>query len=176
MIHHKTKIVATVGPASDTSEQIADLVRAGVNVFRINAAHCDPDRIRQLIRRIRRVGRDQRVGIGILVDLQGPKIRVGSFVRAEPIWLQAGRELVITTEAGVLGEKAVPGAVTRIGTRYQGLAKDVRPREKILLDDGNIELRVLKVEGTEIHTKVVFGGLLKQHKGINLPGSKVSTD
>ena len=176
MIHHKTKIVATIGPASDTPEAITELVGNGVNVFRINAAHCEPELIRQLIRRIRRVGRELRAGIGILVDLQGPKIRVGSFVRAEPIWLQAGRPLIITTEPGVLGEKAGRGAITRIGTRYEGLAKDVKPRAKILLDDGNIELRVMKVKGREIYTKVVFGGLLKQHKGINLPGSKVSTD
>jgi pyruvate kinase len=176
MIHHRTKIVATLGPASDTPEMITRLVRAGVNVFRINAAHCEPRVIRTLIHRIRRVDRELKAGIGVLVDLQGPKIRVGSFVRAEPIWLQAGRELIITTEPGVLGAKAAAGEVTRIGTRYEGLSKDVRPKEQILLDDGNIELRVIEVVGTEIRTKVVFGGLLKQHKGINLPGSTVSTD
>jgi pyruvate kinase len=176
MFKNRTKIVATIGPASSAKEMIVALIESNVDVFRINAAHCDHKKIRQLIRRIRGVERQLKAGIGILVDLQGPKIRVGSFVRAEPIWLQAGKQLIITTEPGVLGAKGDQGAITRIGTRYEGLARDVKPRERILLDDGNIELRVVKVEGHEITTKVIYGGLLKQHKGINLPGSKMSTD
>lgn len=173
---NRSKIVATLGPASDDPEQIEGLIKAGVDVFRINAAHCDGPKIKRLVRRVRRVARRVRAGTGILVDLQGPKIRVGSFVGAQPIWLQAGKKLIISTEPGVTGQKAASGEITRIGTRYEGLSRDVKPKERILLDDGNIELRVVSVEGTEILTRVVFGGLLKQHKGINLPGSKVSTD
>ena len=172
----RSKIVATVGPSSDSPEAIGGLVKAGVDVFRINAAHCTPKKIGQLIRRIRKVDRLLKAGVGVMVDLQGPKIRVGSFLNAEPIWLQSGMNLIISTEPGLIGEKAASGETTRIGTRYAGFAGDVKPRERILLDDGNIELRVVKVEGTEVMTRVVYGGLLKQHKGINLPGSKVSTD
>jgi pyruvate kinase len=173
---NRTKIVATLGPATDNEDAVKSLIQAGADVFRINGAHCTPAKITQLIKLVRHVDKELESGIGIIVDLQGPKIRVGSFVDAEPIWLQAGAELTITTEPGVLGQAAEAGEVPRIGTRYEGLARDVEPRDRLLLDDGNIELRVLKVEDTEILTKVVYGGLLKQHKGINLPGSKVSTE
>jgi pyruvate kinase len=173
---NRTKIVATLGPATDSARMVKHLIRAGTDVFRINGAHCSPAMITQLVRLIRQVDKEMGIGIGIMVDLQGPKIRVGSFVGAEPIWLQSGAQLTITTEPGVLGKAAEPGEITRIGTRYEGLSKDVKPRDRLLLDDGNIELRVMKVEGTEILTKVVYGGLLKQHKGINLPGSKVAAE
>ncbi len=173
---NRTKIVATVGPACSSEGGLRDLVVMGVDVFRINAAHATPAKIAQLIRRIRRVDRKLKQGVGVLVDLQGPKIRVGPLAGAQPIWLQAGQPLVISTESGVIGRAATGGDVARIGTSYRNLAKDVRPRERLLLDDGYFELKVEKVVGTEIHTKVVHGGLLKQHKGINLPGSRVSTD
>ncbi|MDA0374255.1 MAG: pyruvate kinase [Planctomycetota bacterium] len=170
----RTKIVATLGPASRSPRSIEDLIRAGVDVFRINAAHATHDVMREDIRRIRKVAARLKAGVGILVDLQGPKIRVGSFRHAEPIFLVRGQRLLIDCTPGVIGEAAQDGEVTRIGTRYEGLAGDVRPGERILLDDGMIELKVLEVDGTEILTRVVHGGLLKQHKGINLPGSAVS--
>ena len=170
----RTKIVATLGPASRSPRSIEDLIRAVVDVFRINAAHATHDVMREDIRRIRKVAARLKAGVGILVDLQGPKIRVGSFRHAEPIFLVRGQRLLIDCTPGVIGEAAQDGDVTRIGTRYEGLAGDVRPGERILLDDGMIELKVLEVDGTEILTRVVHGGLLKQHKGINLPGSAVS--
>ncbi len=173
--YNRTKIVATLGPASDSKEAIRDLVLAGADVFRINSAHATPEQVVEMIRLIRQVDRAMRVGIGILVDLEGPKIRVGPFQNAEPIWLRAGEKLVITTKKGFVGEVAKTGEITRIGTRYKNLAKDVEPDETILLDDGNIELKVLQVVGSEIETLVIHGGLLKQYKGINLPGSKVSS-
>lgn len=172
---NRTKIVATVGPACASEAKLRELVVAGVDVFRINAAHSKPQGIAHLIRRIRRVDRRLKRGIGVLVDLQGPKIRVGPFKDAKPIWLRAGQALVISTESGVVGQEVEPGSVTRIGTSYKHLSRDVRPNERVLLDDGYIELKVVEVAGTEVHTEVVYGGLLKQHKGINLPGSKVST-
>ncbi len=177
MLHHpRTKIVATLGPASRDERTILDLVRAGVDVFRLNAAHSDAKMLTRDIHAIRRVQRQLKVSIGILVDLQGPKIRVGPFLNAEPIWLKRGEDLVISTKPDVVGQAAEAGQTTRIGTGYPRLAKDVRTGERVLLDDGIIELRVLRVEGTEIHTRVVYGGLLKQFKGINLPGSKVSAE
>ena len=130
-------------------------------------SHCTPAQIGKLIRRIRRVDRKLGKGLGVLVDLQGPKIRVGMFKNSEPIWLRTGKDLIISTEPGVVGQRAKSGETTRIGTRYGDLAKYAKPRARVLLDDGNIELRVVRVEGTEIHTRVVHGGLLKQLKGIS---------
>ncbi|MHC4919792.1 MAG: pyruvate kinase, partial [Planctomycetota bacterium] len=173
---NRTKIVATVGPASGSEDKLQELILAGVDVFRINAAHSTPAQMARMIRRIRRVDRQLKRGIGVLVDLEGPKIRVGDMQDAQPIWLQADQRLIISTEPGVIGCEPEGDGVARIGTNFEHLAKDVRPQERMLLDDGYIELRVLEVAGTEIHTQVVHGGLLKQHKGINLPGSKVSGD
>ena len=103
VIINRTKIVVTIGPASETPAMVTDLVRAGADVFRINGSHCTPKKIGQLVRMIRRVDRKLDAGLGIMVDLQGPKIRVGPFLDAEPIWLQAGMKLIISTEPGVVG-------------------------------------------------------------------------
>lgn len=171
---NRTKIVATLGPASRSVSKIQRLVRAGVDVFRLNAAHSDHATLERDVRLIRSVAKQLRVHIGVLVDLQGPKIRLGPFVGAEPIFIRRGERLVLSVEPGVVGRAAKDGEPTRLGCGYPGLAKDVRVRERILLDDGYMELRVTAVEGTEVVTRVVHGGLLKQHKGINLPGSAVS--
>jgi pyruvate kinase len=172
---NRTKIVATLGPASNTPSMIAQLVRAGVDVFRLNCAHADHETLRRTIKVIRQVAEKERSAVGILADLQGPKIRVGKLKGAEPIYLKRGAEVVIDVTPGVVGEAASNGGPIRIGTGYRNLARDVRPKERILLDDGNLELRVVKVDGDRIHTRVVYGGMLHQFKGINLPGSKVST-
>lgn len=170
---NRTKIVATLGPASSTPSMIADLVRAGVDVFRLNCSHADHETLERVIRQVRKAARDAQVAIGILADLQGPKIRVGKLKNAEPVYLKRGANLVIDVTPGVVGEDTGDGI--RIGTGYRDLAKDVKPGERILLDDGNLELRVLRVEPPEIHTRVVYGGMLYQFKGINVPGSTVST-
>ena len=176
MLHpNRTKIVATIGPASRSEATLRELLRKGVDVFRLNAAHSDHKTLVKDITTIRSIARAAHVGVGILVDLQGPKIRVGPFLDAEPIWLARGMPLVISTEPGVIGAAAQDGATTRIGCGYAGLCKDVKPRERILLDDGNIEVVVTKVMGKEIHTKVLYGGLLKQHKGINVPGTDLAS-
>lgn len=171
--HNRTKIVATLGPASNTDAVVGQLILAGVDVFRINCAHADHDTIAAIVARVRRVARRHDRAVGILADLQGPKIRVGRLRNAEPIYLKRGSKLMIDVTPGVVGEMLGQGAV-RIGTGYKGLADDVRPGERVLLDDGNLELRVIKVEGPTIHTRVVYGGMLHQFKGINLPGSAVS--
>lgn len=171
---NRTKIVATLGPASNSPSMIAQLMRAGVDVFRLNCAHSDHATLASTIQTVRRIAREESRAVGILADLQGPKIRVGKLKGAEPIYLKRGAAVVIDVTPGVVGEANGGGAI-RIGTGYRGLAKDVRPGERILLDDGNLELRTVRVVGPEIHTRVVYGGMLHQFKGINLPGSKVST-
>jgi pyruvate kinase len=153
--------------------RITELVRAGVDVFRLNCAHADHAALAQTIARVRRVARQQHRAVGVLADLQGPKIRVGRLLNAEPIYLRRGGEVIIDVTADVVGEVGRDGVV-RIGTGYRGLARDVRPGERILLDDGNLELKVRRVDGPRIHARVVYGGMLHQFKGINLPGSAVS--
>ena len=163
----RTKIVATLGPASSRASGIADLVAAGVDVFRVNMSHGEPEIHRKTVERIRRVA--ARVGrhIAILMDLCGPKIRVGSF-RDGCITLDEGQRITVTTRP-VLGEDNL------IPSQYRSLHKDLKKGERILLDDGKLELRVLGVDGTEIQCKVVYGGVLSNHKGMNLPNSELST-
>jgi pyruvate kinase len=173
MWHNRTKIVATLGPASSTDSMVAQLVHAGVDVFRLNCAHADHDTIAETIARVRSVARRLQRAVGVIADLQGPKIRVGRLRNAEPIYLKRGSELLFDVTPGVVGE-AVRDGLVRVGTGYRGLADDVRTGERILLDDGNLEVRVLRVAGASIHTRVVYGGMLHQFKGINLPGSAVS--
>ncbi|MGE3173254.1 MAG: pyruvate kinase [Planctomycetota bacterium] len=172
---NRTKIVVTLGPASNQASMITKLIRAGADVFRLNCAHADHETLARTIRTIRRLARQEGRGIGVLADLQGPKIRVSRLKDAEPIYLKRGAKVIIDVTPGVVGEAGSNGEPIRIGTGYQHLARDVRAGERILLDDGNLELRATKVLGNEIHSRVVYGGMLYQFKGINLPGSKVST-
>jgi pyruvate kinase len=175
MNHRKrTKIVATLGPASRQPKQIEQLIRAGVDVFRLNAAHADHATLRSDVHAIRKVARKLDAGVGILVDLEGPKLRVGPLHDAEPIFVTRGEPLIIHCEPHFIGRKATGKQPTSIGTRYLNLSRDAKPGERILLDDGMIELKVLAVDGRLVRTKVVHGGLLKQYKGINLPGTEVS--
>jgi pyruvate kinase len=164
----RTKIVATLGPASDTVTKIRKLIRAGVDVFRLNFSHGTHEGHKKLIDAVRKSAKAEKRAVGLLADLQGPKIRVGKFAKNEPFLLNPGDSLEIHAGEKILGE---PG---RIGCTYEELPRDVKAGERILLDDGNIELKVRKVEGNVVHTKVRYGGLLRQHKGINLPGSSVS--
>jgi pyruvate kinase len=171
--HNRTKIVATLGPASNTEAIVTDLVNAGVDVFRINCAHADHATIASTVRRVRRIAKRTNLAVGILADLQGPKIRVGKLRDAEPIYLKRGASVVIDVTPGVVGE-ALDDKNARIGTGYRRLAKDVSIGERILLDDGNLEVKVQRIDGPRIHTRVVYGGMLHQFKGINLPGTEVS--
>lgn len=170
---NRTKIVATLGPSSNSESMIGRLIHAGVNVFRINCAHIDHAGMQATVQRVRAVAKKLSRAIGIFADLQGPKIRIGKLKRAEPIYLRRGSRIEIDVTPGVVGEAKPDGNVV-LGTIYRGLAKDVSAGERILLDDGNLELKVLAVAGERIRCRVVHGGLLHQFKGINLPGSKVS--
>ena len=163
----RTKIVATLGPASSDEGVIEDLVACGVNVFRLNMSHGDHELYRVLFARVQRAARRQRRLIGVLADLAGPKIRVGRF-KTGFIDLAAGDLVTITTRA-VLGDAGL------IVSQYAALARDVEPGSRILLDDGNLELLVESLEETEIMCRVVTGGRLLERKGMNLPGVNIST-
>ncbi len=165
-MYRRTKIVATVGPSCDSRAQLENLLSHGVDVFRLNFSHGEPEQKAQWIRDIRELSVLERRAVSILGDLQGPKIRTG-LMRGGSQQLTAGQEVEITTEA-------LEGANGLIPTTYQALPQDVVPGDQILLDDGQLELAVLGVEGERVRCRVVVGGLLQDRKGINLPGVKVS--
>ena len=162
----KTKIVATLGPVSSSQTMIERLVQAGVDLFRLNFSHGTLDDKSLLIATIRDLSEKCGKQIGILADLQGPKIRTGKMA-GEGMLLEKGKEVVITTD-DVVGKDGI------IPTIYTELPRDVMPGAQILLDDGLLELKVLAIEGEEVRCQVVNGGLLKNNKGINLPGVRVS--
>ncbi len=162
----KTKIVATLGPASNSEKMITRLIQAGVNVFRLNMSHGNHESHQQVFERIKKIEKHMDAQVAILIDLCGPKIRVGEFVRGE-ITLKQNASVTISCSK-ILGRNNL------ITSQYKNLYKDVGPRDRVLLDDGNIELRVEKVTGKEVICKVIYGGILKEHKGMNLPDSKVS--
>ncbi len=176
MLPNRTKIVATLGPATDNEDILAQLIRAGANVFRINCSHADHAGIVERIRLVRRVAAACNAQIGILADLQGPKMRIGRLKNEEPIWLQPGAPFILVADKRYIGEDSKTGEPLRVGSQYELLANDVKAGERILIDDGNIEVVVEKVVGKDVHTSVVYGGLLKQFKGINLPGTEVSAE
>ncbi len=163
----KTKIIATVGPASSSEQMIVRLLDAGVDVFRLNFSHGNNTEKEELISRIRRLSDARGRFTGILADLQGPKIRTGR-MEDGAIPLVKGETLQITTDE-VLGR---PGLISTI---YQALPHDVRPGSRILMDDGLIELKVVSVADRVVKCLVVEGGMLKDLKGINLPGVNVSS-
>lgn len=167
-----TKIVATIGPATSSAERIRELIDAGIDVVRMNFSHGTYDEHQQVYERVRQISGEVGRQVAILQDLQGPKLRVGELINGGPVLLQDGHPFRICT-------KPVEGTVERASTSYQDLGRDVRPGDYILLDDGNLELRVERVEhntefGDDILTTVIHGGALKPHKGINLPGTNVS--
>lgn len=171
---NRTKIVATLGPSTDNDEVLAQLIKAGTNVFRINCSHSNHQGIVDRIKLVRRVAKSLNAPIGLLADLQGPKMRVGRLKSEEPLLLKPGAPVVIISDKNYLAEEV--GGVVKVGSQYELLANDVKPGERILIDDGNLELVVDKVSGKDVHCTVIYGGLLKQYKGINLPGTAVSAE
>ncbi len=162
---NKTKVIATVGPASNSKEILKNLILAGVDVFRLNFSHGTHNDHSKVIKLIRELNKELSTHISILQDLQGPKIRLRNV--EDGCVINDGDKLIITTK-DVLGNAKI------VGTVYKNLATDVSKGEHILIDDGKIELKVESVKGDEIHTVVVHGGELKSKKGINLPQSNVS--
>jgi pyruvate kinase len=163
----RTKIVATIGPASSSPELITKLLEAGMDVARLNFSHGTHEDHAKRILTLRDVARTMGRPLAILQDLQGPKIRTGALEGGTPVQLRPGQHFKITTTPLV-------GNAETVSTTYTALPEDVRSGDRILVSDGLIELRVLKVEGTEISTEIVFGGELRENQGINLPGVNVS--
>lgn len=160
----KTKIVATLGPGTSDLEQVHALCRAGVNVFRVNSSHGTPQERSDLMDIVQSVRCESDVYVGLLLDLQGPRIRVG--VLEHPIELKVGADVVFAPDT-----EAVEG---EIPTTYHSLAQDVEIGSRILMDDGLLVTEVLSVSGLRVSARVVYGGKLKSNKGMNLPGVKVS--
>jgi len=164
--YRRTKIVATVGPASNNRETIAQLIDAGVDVFRINMSHGEHQTHREAMTTIRQVATERGAHTAILGDLCGPKIRTGKFADGS-VQLEAGASVTVTSR-DVLGDTSV------IPSQYAGIVDDVHPGNRILLNDGAVELNVENVDGEDIRCSVVAGGSVGDHKGINLPGVNVS--
>jgi pyruvate kinase len=162
----KTKILATLGPASNTYEMIKSLALAGVNVFRLNFSHGSHEGHQEVLETIRKVNKEMNCHLGILQDLQGPKIRVGE-VENNGVEIHPGDKLTITSDP-------VIGTATLVSTVYKNLPQDVQEGEYILIDDGNLELLVNDTDGKNVNCTVIHGGILKSRKGINLPNTKVS--
>ncbi|MFF8730740.1 pyruvate kinase [Streptomyces sp. NPDC015171] len=163
----RAKIVCTLGPATDSYDQIKALVEAGMDVARFNLSHGTHAEHEERCQRVRKAADETGRSVGILADLQGPKIRLGRFAEG-PVLLERGDTFTITVEDGVEGDRH------RCGTTYAGLAADVTPGERVLVDDGKVCLEVTAVDGPRVRTRVVEGGVISDHKGLNLPGVAVS--
>lgn len=163
----RAKIVCTLGPASSTAALIRDLIRSGMDVARLNFSHGTPEEKARLITTIREIAAAENKPICILQDLQGPKIRTGRLKYRTPVALKAGSRLIITP-------RDISGTHQVISTTFKTLAREVQPGARILLSDGLIELRVRSLQGDDVECDVINGGMLGEHKGINLPGTIVS--
>jgi pyruvate kinase len=161
----RTKIVCTLGPATATAQRITELVDAGMDIARLNFSHGSHDDHARSYRLVREASDVAGRAVGILADLQGPKMRLGQFA-AGPVEWRVGDQVVITTED-------VPGTAQRVSTTYQELPHDVLPGNRLLVDDGKICLEVIKVSGPEVFTEVLEGGPVSDHKGLSLPGIAV---
>ena len=166
--NRRTKIVATLGPASSNEVTFRQLVRAGLDVARLNFSHGTHEQKLDLIRMVRQVAKDENKPLCILGDLQGPKIRTGKLVNKTPVQLTAGQSLTITP-------REVQGTSQCVSTPFPTLAENLTPGARILLSDGLIELRVTAIRGGDVECTVINGGMLGENKGINLPGISVRT-
>src|SRR5436190_2786644 len=162
----RAKIVCTLGPATSGPGTITELVAAGLDVARLNMSHGGHDAHRAAYQAVRAASDASGRSVGVLVDLQGPKIRLGRFA-AGPVTLAADQEFTITGQD-------VPGDQNEVSVSYPALAGDVRPGTRLLVDDGRVVLEVTAVQGERVRTRVLVGGPVSDHKGLNLPGVRVS--
>ena len=165
---NRTKIVCTIGPSSRPPEILERLIRAGMDVARLNFSHGTPKQHLRDFRNIRKSARRLGRVIGILQDLPGPKIRIGKFPSRE-VELIPGKEFTLTT-------RRVLGNDTKVQINYKGLPNDVKKGTRIFLSDGNLELKVEKTSPSEVHCQVVAGGILKEHQGVNVPGVRLNVE
>jgi pyruvate kinase len=165
-VSRRTKIVCTLGPATASTERVRELVGAGMDVARLNFSHGNRDDHKRVYEMIRHAADAEGHAVGILADLQGPKIRLGRFATGPVEW-RTGEEVRITVED-------VAGTHDRVSTTYGGLAGDARPDDRLLVDDGKVALRVLDVEGLDVVCQVTEGGPVSDNKGLSLPGMNVS--
>jgi pyruvate kinase len=165
----RTKIVATIGPASREPAVLERLLSAGVDVVRLNFSHGEHEQHLAVMTATREIAARLDRAVALLQDLSGPKIRTGKLRGGQPVELVQGQRIVITTD------ETIEGTAERISTTYDPLPRDVKPGDKILLDDGNLELGVERASGEEVEATVVHGGMLKPNKGMNLPGVALST-
>ncbi len=163
----RAKIICTIGPASNNEAAMRELLRLGMDIARLNFSHGTHEDHSHNIQRLRRAAAREGRTVCILQDLQGPKIRTGPLEKHEPVLLKTGSVVTITPQQ-------VPGTATRISTTFPDLAREVSPGARILLSDGLIELRVRSVRGKDVLCEVLNGGMLGEHKGINLPGVALS--
>jgi pyruvate kinase len=163
-----TKMICTLGPASSTSATVGRLIEAGMDVARLNFSHGTQESILSLAELVRAAAESQGRHVGLLGDLQGPKIRTGFLRKGQPVNLEEGAEFTITTEE-------VAGSAERVSTTYASLPHDLSPGDVVLLDDGLISLEVLHTDDTDVVTRVTAGGVLDEHKGINLPNVPISS-
>lgn len=165
---NKTKVVATVGPASRSYENLLKLVKAGVNVFRLNFSHGSHEQHLEVMQSISKINETYGTHISILCDLQGPKLRVG-LMKDGGVEVKNGSTILFTNK------EEVEGTAEKVYMAYEYFANDVKPGEKVLIDDGKLVLEVIETNGTdEVKLKVVHGGVLKSRKGVNLPNTKIS--
>jgi pyruvate kinase len=165
-VSRRAKIVSTIGPACSSPERITALVEAGIDIARLNMSHGTQQQHEDVYRLLREAAATSGRALGILADLQGPKIRLGRFAEG-PVRLTLGDEFTVTTED-------VPGDRNEVSTTYGGLPGDVGPGDSILIDDGRVVLNVTAVDGPRVRTRVLVGGMVSNHKGLNLPGVAVS--
>ena len=159
---HKTKVVATIGPASESPEMLARLIRAGLNVARLNFSHGDFTKHAEVVERIRAAQRETGRRVAIMADLPGPKMRLGK-IDPEPIQLSPGDKFTLTNED-------IVGDAQRVSMSFEPLPRVVKPGNRLFLNDGLVQLVVERVEGNDVHCTVAVGGELRSRKGLNLPG------
>ena len=162
----RTKIIATIGPTSSTEDVLQKMIEAGMDVVRLNFSHGTHAEHGKRFRQIRRLSAKNGKQIGIIGDLQGPKIRIGE-LESTPLELRKGADLIITTQR-------IKGSGRRVSTSYGKLHRDVAPGDRIFLRDGSMAVRVVKIEDRDIHCRVIFGGTLTSQAGMNVPGVEIS--